>query len=68
MYKHRLRRGGRWLFPKVRQGTDLSKVVQHIALELQTMAGMDSGFGRSCKTREPNIFTVIFSYQEEAGR
>src|SRR6478736_2747102 len=65
MYKHRSGEDEGGFFRKVRQGTDLSKVVQHVALELQTMAGMDSGFGRSCKTPDPHIFTVIFSYQEE---
>lgn len=66
MYKHRSSEeivGG--FFKKVREGTDFSKVIQHVALELQTMAGMDSGFGRSCKTDIPGIYTVIFSYQEE---
>src|SRR5688500_5010386 len=45
MYKHRSTEetlGG--FFKKVRQGTDLSKVIQHVALELQNLAGMDSGF------------------------
>ncbi|MFC5270421.1 cyanophycin synthetase [Adhaeribacter terreus] len=66
MYKHRSSEemvGG--FFKKVREGTDFSKVIQHVALELQTMAGMDSGFGRSCKTDIHGIYTVIFSYQEE---
>ena len=66
MYKHRSTEdidGG--FFKKVREGTDLSKVIQHVALELQTMAGMDSGYGRSCPADEPGTYTVIFSYQEE---
>ncbi|KAA9345984.1 cyanophycin synthetase [Adhaeribacter soli] len=66
MYKHRSTEdidGG--FFKKVREGTDLSKVIQHVALELQTMAGMDSGYGRSCPAEEPGTYTVIFSYQEE---
>ncbi|MEJ8755679.1 cyanophycin synthetase [Pontibacter sp. H259] len=52
-------------FKAVEEGTTLGHVVQHIALELQTMAGMDSGYGRCYPTREENEVYVIFSYQEE---
>ncbi|HSI90432.1 MAG TPA: cyanophycin synthetase [Adhaeribacter sp.] len=65
IYRHRAGEDTGGFLKKVREGTDLSKVVQHIALELQTQAGMDSGFGRSCKTEIDGIYTVIFSYQEE---
>src|SRR5688572_20957010 len=65
MYKHRSGEDLGGFFRKVKEGTDLSKVVQHIALELQTLGGMDSGFGRSCKTDVDGVYTVIFSYQEE---
>jgi cyanophycin synthetase len=65
MYSHRSGEEPGGFFRKVRQGTDFSKVVQHIALDLQTQAGMDSGFGRSCATDIEGVYTVIFSYQEE---
>lgn len=52
-------------FKTVEEGTTFGHVVQHIALELQTMAGMDSGYGRCYPTREENEQYVIFSYQEE---
>jgi cyanophycin synthetase len=52
-------------FKTVEEGTTLGHVVQHVALELQTMAGMDSGFGRCYPTRNPHEVYVIFSYQEE---
>lgn len=65
MYKHRSGEDTGGFLRKVREGTDFSKVIQHIALELQTQAGMDSGFGRSCATEKEGVFTVIFSYQEE---
>ncbi len=52
-------------FKTVDEGTTFAHVVQHIALELQTMAGMDSGYGRIYPTREENVATVVFSYQEE---
>ncbi|MBC5772727.1 cyanophycin synthetase [Pontibacter sp. KCTC 32443] len=66
MYKHRSSEGTEGGFIRlIEEGTTLSKVVQHIALELQTMAGMDSGYGRRYATSEPNIDTIVFSYQEE---
>lgn len=65
MYKHRSGDDLGGFFRKVREGTDLSKVIQHVALELQTLGGMDCGFGRSCKTNQEGVYTVIFSYQEE---
>ena len=49
------------------EGTWMGHVVEHIALEIQTLAGMDTGFGR---TRTPEgekegIYYVVFSYMEE---
>lgn len=66
MYKHRSQKGTEGGFLRlVEEGTTLSKVVQHVALELQTIAGMDSGYGRRYATSQPGIDTVVFSYQEE---
>ncbi|MER2996851.1 cyanophycin synthetase [Pontibacter populi] len=52
-------------FKTVEEGTTFGHVLQHVALELQTLAGMDSGFGRCYPTRNDNEVYVIFSYQEE---
>ncbi|HOZ68030.1 MAG TPA: cyanophycin synthetase [Chitinophagaceae bacterium] len=54
-------------FQRVDEGTWMGHVVEHIALEIQTLAGMDTGFGR---TRTPEgekegIYYVVFSYMEE---
>lgn len=54
-------------FQRVDEGTWMGHVVEHIALEIQTLAGMDTGFGR---TRTPDgekegIYYVVFSYMEE---
>ncbi len=66
LYKHRSSEGTEGGFIRlVNEGTTLSKVVQHIALELQTMAGMDSGYGRRYASSQPGIDFVVFSYQEE---
>ncbi len=54
-------------FERVDEGTWMGHVIEHIALEMQTLAGMDTGFGR---TRTPEgekegVYYVVFSYMEE---
>src|SRR3954447_9647980 len=54
---------------KVQQGTPVAHVVEHVALALQQLAGMDTGFSRTRNTGEPGIYNVIFSYiDKEAGK
>jgi cyanophycin synthetase len=68
MYGHRCsvgEPGG--FFQRVEEGTWMGHVIEHVALELQTLAGMDTGFGR---TRTPEgeksgVYYVVFSYMEE---
>jgi cyanophycin synthetase len=55
-------------FERVKEGTWMGHVIEHIALELQTLAGMECGFGRTRSTGEHGVYNVIFSYEmEEAG-
>ncbi|RYY63493.1 MAG: cyanophycin synthetase, partial [Chitinophagaceae bacterium] len=57
-------RGG--FFLRVEEGTWMGHVVEHIALELQTLAGMNTGFGRTRSTGErEGVYHVIFNYEEE---
>ena len=52
LYEHRCsegRPGG--FFHRVDEGTWMGHVIEHIALEIQTLAGMDTGFGRTRGTR-----------------
>ena len=56
-------RGG--FFQRVDKGTWLGHVIEHIALEIQTLAGMDTGFGRTRETKTPGVYNVVFSYLEE---
>ncbi|NDK55710.1 cyanophycin synthetase [Pontibacter fetidus] len=66
MYKHRSSAGTEGGFIRLlEEGTVLGKVVQHIALELQTMAGMNCGYGRRYANGQPGVETIVFSYQEE---
>ncbi|MFJ1270208.1 cyanophycin synthetase [Legionella lytica] len=53
---------------RLNEGTWLGHIIEHVALELQTLAGMDCGFGRTYGTSNPGVYHVIFSYEhEEAG-
>lgn len=70
MYSHRCSEGcPGGFFMRVEEGTWMGHVIEHIALEIQTMAGMDTGFGRTRGYGEKGVYSVVFSYIEEnAGR
>lgn len=52
----------------LKEGTDLGHVIEHIALELQSLAGMECGYGQTQATARPDVYKVIFSYEiEDAG-
>ena len=54
---------------RVEEGTWAGHAIEHFALELQTLAGMDTGYGRTRETGERGIYNVVFSYmEEEVGR
>lgn len=50
---------------RVDEGTWAGHIIEHIALEMQTLAGMDTGFGRTRETKTSGIYNVVFSYLEE---
>ncbi|MEO5647441.1 MAG: cyanophycin synthetase, partial [Chitinophagaceae bacterium] len=53
---------------RVTEGTWMGHVMEHVALELQTLAGMDTGFGRTRGTGRKGEYYVVFDYmEEEAG-
>ena len=54
---------------RVKKGTWAGHIIEHFALELQTLAGMDVGYGRTRETSERGIYNVVFGYhEEEVGR
>lgn len=66
LYSHRCsvgEPGG--FFQRVKEGTWMGHVIEHIALEIQTLAGMDTGFGRTRGYGEKGVYHVVFSYLEE---
>ena len=66
MYSHRCSEGCEGgFFMRVDEGTWMGHVIEHIALEIQTLAGMDTGFGRTRGYGEDGVYNVVFSYTEE---
>src|SRR5919202_4163996 len=66
LYSHECsegRPGG--FFYRVEHGTWMGHIIEHIALEIQTLAGIDCGFGRTRGTGEYGVYNVVFAYQEE---
>src|SRR5690606_26152873 len=54
---------------RVQEGTWAGHAIEHFALELQTLAGMDTGYGRTRETNTSGLYNVVFSYiEEEVGR
>ena len=68
LYTHRCSEGHEGgFFHRIEMGTWMGHVIEHIALEIQTLAGMDTGFGRTRETKTPGIYNVVFSYLEESA-
>ncbi|HMC85870.1 MAG TPA: cyanophycin synthetase [Chitinophagaceae bacterium] len=66
LYDHRCSEGEPGgFFKRVDEGTWMGHVIEHIALELQTISGMDTGFGRTRSAGEHGVYYVVFSYMEE---
>jgi cyanophycin synthetase len=66
MYEHRCSVGTPGgFFERIEEGTWMGHVIEHVALELQTLAGMDTGFGRTRGTGKEGEYYVVFSYMEE---
>lgn len=66
LYEHRCSEdhaGG--FFHRVDEGTWMGHVVEHVALELQTLAGLDTGFGRTRSTNTKGVYNVVYSYLEQ---
>lgn len=66
LYEHECSEGhAGGFFERVKDGTWMGHVIEHIALEIQTLAGMEVGYGRTRSTKEYGVYNVVFSYEEE---
>ncbi|MDB4950744.1 MAG: cyanophycin synthetase [Gemmatimonadetes bacterium] len=50
---------------RLREGTHLPHILEHVALELQTLAGSDVSFGRVVESGDPGTWWLIVAYEEE---
>ncbi len=66
LYEHQCSEGKPGgFFSRVEEGTWMGHVIEHVALEIQTLAGMNVGFGRTRGTGKEGEYNVVFSYMEE---
>jgi len=66
MIEHRCsigERGG--FFQRLRMGTYPAHIIEHITLELQTLAGTPVGFGKARETSEEGVYRIVVRYVEE---
>jgi cyanophycin synthetase len=67
LYEHRCSEGvAGGFFTRVKCGTWMGHVVEHIAIELQNLAGINVGFGKTRGTGKEGVYHVVFEYGEEA--
>jgi cyanophycin synthetase len=66
MVEHRCsigERGG--FFERLRRGTYMGHILEHVTLELQSLAGTDVGFGRARETSVEGVYKVAIEYVDE---
>ena len=66
LVEHRCSVGQRGGFiERLRRGTYLAHILEHVTLELQSLAGTPVGFGRARETSEEGVYKVVVQYKEE---
>jgi cyanophycin synthetase len=66
LVEHRCSVGERGGFcQRLRRGTYLAHILEHVTLELQSITGSDVGFGRARETAEEGVYKVVVAYKEE---
>ena len=52
-------------FERLERGTWAGHIVEHVAIELQCLAKMEVGFGKTLDTDRKGIYDVVFRYRDE---
>ncbi|MCE9629399.1 MAG: cyanophycin synthetase [Planctomycetia bacterium] len=66
MIEHRCSIGTRGgFFERLRTGTWMGHVLEHVTLELQTLAGTPVGYGRAREAKTRGVYKVVIEYKEE---
>ena len=50
---------------RLREGTHIPHILEHVAIELQTLAGADVSFGRVVASGDEGVWWLIVAYEEE---
>ncbi len=50
---------------RVREGTWLGHVAEHVAIEIQHLIGIPVSFGRTRETRRPGVYNLVYEMEEE---
>jgi cyanophycin synthetase len=67
MIEHRCsigERGG--FFERLRTGTWLGHILEHVTIELQSLGGTPVGYGRAREAKARGVYKVVIEYKEEA--
>ena len=66
LHEHPCSRGSSGGFvERLHEGTHLPHILEHAALELQTLAGSDVSFGRVVPSGDEGVWWVVVAYEEE---
>jgi cyanophycin synthetase len=67
LFEHECSEGHRGGFlVRLREGTYPAHILEHVALELQDLAGTPVGYGRARATAREGVYRVVIKYKEEA--
>ncbi len=50
---------------RLRRGTYLAHIAEHVTIELQNTVGFDVAYGRARGTGQPGVYRVVVAYEEE---
>ncbi|MFO8067976.1 MAG: Mur ligase family protein [Bacteroidales bacterium] len=66
LYEHHCSEGkpGGFLF-RVRKGTLMGHIIEHVAIELQTLAGMHASYGKTRSTLKQGVYNIIFRFIDD---
>ncbi len=52
-------------FERVKEGTWLGHVAEHVAIEVQCLVGIPVSFGRTRETKTPGVYNLVYEMEEE---
>jgi cyanophycin synthetase len=66
LHEHKCSEGEKGgFFSRVQMGTWMGHVIEHIAIELQNLAGINVSFGQTRGAGQEGVYNVVFEYSEE---